>query len=101
MTSSAVASSDCGMVRPQRLCGLEIDNQLKLGGRLHRHVGWLLTLEDLIDIRTADGIVRIRPVRNQAPVHYVITIRINRRQFVASGKTDDELATSRCASCRY
>src|SRR5262245_33808601 len=54
----------------KRLCGLEIDNQLILGRCLHRHVGWLLALEDAIDIPrgTPDGIVRIRPVRNQAPV---------------------------------
>src|SRR5262249_62156208 len=34
----------------ERLCGLEIDNELILGRRLHRHVGWLLALEDAIDI---------------------------------------------------
>src|SRR5262245_59553590 len=83
----------------ERLCGLEIDNQLVLGRRLHRHIGWLLALEDAIDIPRGppDCIVWIRSVRDQATVHGVITIRINGRQFVASGKTDYELATSRCA----
>src|SRR5262249_48718330 len=38
--------------------------------------------------------VQIRSVRDQAAVYGVIAIRINRRQFVASGETDDELATS-------
>src|SRR5262245_10964275 len=83
----------------KRLCGLEIDNQLVLGRRLHRHIGWLLALEDAIDIpRGLPGrIVRIRSVRDQAAVYSVIAIRINRRQFVASYKTDYELATSRPA----
>src|SRR5215813_7737205 len=54
----------------KRLCGLEIDNQLILGRRLNRHVGWLLALEDAIDIPrgTPNWIVGIRPVRNQATV---------------------------------
>src|SRR6516225_4337389 len=34
----------------ERLCGLEVDRQLVLGRRLHRHVGWFLALEDTIDI---------------------------------------------------
>jgi hypothetical protein len=63
----------------KRLCGLEIDNQLILGRCLHRHVGWLLALEDAIDIPrgSPDRIVRIGPVRDQATVYGVITIRIN------------------------
>ena len=34
-------------------------------------------------------------------VYCVIAIRINRRQFMASGKTNEELAMSRRAPCRY
>ena len=34
----------------ERLGGLEIDHQLVLGRRLHRQVGWLLALEDAIDV---------------------------------------------------
>jgi hypothetical protein len=37
-------------VKPQRLRGLEVDRQLVLGRRLHRQVGWLLALEDAIDV---------------------------------------------------
>src|SRR6476646_5931086 len=87
----------------ERLCGLEIDNQLVLGRRLHRHIGWLLALEDAIDIPDGlpDCIVRIRSVRDQATAYSVIAIRINRRQFVASGKTDYEPAVSRRTACRY
>src|SRR5262249_1727955 len=36
--------------KTKHLSGFEIDRQLKLGWRLHRHVGWLLALEDTIDI---------------------------------------------------
>ena len=34
----------------ERLGGFEVDHQLVLGRRLHRQVGWLLALEDAIDI---------------------------------------------------
>jgi hypothetical protein len=34
----------------ERLCGVEIDNQLILGRRLHRHVGRLLALENAVDV---------------------------------------------------
>src|SRR5262245_47427549 len=86
----------------ERLGGLEIDNQFILSRRLHWHVGGLLTLEDAINIPrgTPDRIVRIGPIRNQATVHDVVTIRINRRQFVASGKTNDEFTTRRGAPWR-
>ena len=50
ITSSARASSDVGTVEAERLGGLEVDDQLELGRLLHRQVGWLLALEDTIDI---------------------------------------------------
>ena len=77
ITSSAVASSDCGTVRPRAFA--VIDNQLVLGRRLHRHIGWLFALEDAIDIPRGppDHIVRIRSVRDQATIYSVIAIRIN------------------------
>ena len=37
-------------VEAERLGGLEVDDQLVLGRRLHRQVGGLLALEDAIDI---------------------------------------------------
>src|SRR5262245_51625806 len=86
-----------GQTKP--LCGRVIANQFVLVLRLLRHIGWLLALEDAIDIPRGppDCIVRIRSVRDQATVYSVIAIRINGRQFVASSKTDYELATSRRA----
>src|SRR5262249_42638436 len=50
---------------------------------------------------TPDRIMRIRSVRNQATIQGPITISIDRRQFVASGETDDELAMSRRAPRWY
>ena len=46
ITSSARASSASGTVEAERLGGLEIDDQLELGGLLHRQVGRLLALEN-------------------------------------------------------
>src|SRR5262249_35323618 len=80
--------------------GLEVDHQLVPGRRLYRQVGWLLALEDAIDITRGplDRIMRVRSIRDQAAVHCVITIRINRWQLITSGKTDYELAKSRRAA---
>ena len=50
ITSSARASSDGGTVEAERLGGLEVDDQLVLGRRLHRQVGRLLALEDAVDV---------------------------------------------------
>jgi hypothetical protein len=37
-------------VEAERLCGLQVDDQLVLGRCLHREVGGLLALEDAIDV---------------------------------------------------
>ena len=50
ITSSAVASSVAGTVKPERLGGLEINDELVLGRCLDRQVGRLLALEDAVDI---------------------------------------------------
>jgi len=45
MTSSARARSDCGMVKSERLGGLEVDNQLELGWLLDGQVSGLRARE--------------------------------------------------------
>ena len=47
---------------------LEVDHQFVLGWRLHRQVGWLLALEDAIDVasRAPVRVDPIRPVGDQA-----------------------------------
>src|SRR5258708_26115259 len=40
----------CWYFEAERLRRLEVDDQLVLGWRLHRQVGWLLALEDAIDV---------------------------------------------------
>jgi hypothetical protein len=37
----------------ERLRGLEIDYEFVLGRRLHQHIGWLLALQDTIDIASS------------------------------------------------
>src|ERR1700716_4327743 len=39
-----------GYIEAERLGGLEVDDQLVLGRRLHRQVGRLLALEDAVDV---------------------------------------------------
>jgi hypothetical protein len=49
---------------PECLGGLEIDDQLVLGRRLHRQVGGLLAFEDAVDVtgRASILIDQIRPI---------------------------------------
>ena len=67
ITSSARASSVGGTVEAERLRGLEIDDQLVLGRRLHRQVGRLLALENAVDVagRAAVLVEKIRPIGDQ------------------------------------
>ena len=55
-------------VEAERLGGLEVDDQLVLGRRLHRQVGRLLALEDAIDVagRAPVLIGQIGPIGDQA-----------------------------------
>src|SRR5262245_35245246 len=83
-------------VEAERPSGLEIDDQVILGGRLYRQVTRLLALEDAIDVGSgaAELIKRIGPVADQAAINDVITERIDRRQSEAGRKRDEAVARS-------
>ena len=51
--------------KAEGLCRLEINDQVVLGGRLHRQVSRLLTPEDAIDVagRAPKLVEEIRPIR--------------------------------------
>src|SRR6476620_10906512 len=57
-------------VETQSFGRLEIDDELILSRRLHRHVGGLLALEDAIDVTGCVSILvdEIGPIGNQAPI---------------------------------
>src|SRR5215831_17604297 len=81
---------------PERLGGLQIDDQVILGRRLYRQVARLLALQDAIDVGSgaAELIKRIGSVADQAAINDVITEGIDRRQSQAGRKSDDEVAPS-------
>src|SRR5262249_23620557 len=56
--------------KPERLRGLEVDDQLVLGRRLHRQVARLLAFEDTIDVAGSAPILieKIRPIGNQTAI---------------------------------
>ena len=81
-------------MRPSAFRGLEIDHQLVLGRRLHRQVGWLLALEDAIDVagRAPVLVDNIRPVGDQAAAGDEETFAVDRGQLVPGRQRDDQFA---------
>ena len=75
----------------ERLCGLEVDDQLVLGRRLHRKIGRLFALEDAIDVvgRAPERVGCIRAIGNQAAAGGVVAERVDRGQSVAGRERDD------------
>ena len=85
ITSSARASSVGGMVEAERLGGLEVDDQLDLGGLLDRQVGGLLALENAARI-VAGPAVRVgiaAAVAHQAACSDELAILEDRRHRVS------------------
>src|SRR5262249_11207567 len=54
----------------ERFGGFYIDHRLELGRRLHRQVGWLLTLQDAVDV---DGCA---PTGSIVPANTIGTVRV-------------------------
>src|SRR5262245_1933706 len=90
-------------VEAKRLGGFEVDDELVLGRRLHRQVGWLLALEDAVDVAgcLAELIDEIRPIRHQTAGSDKEAVPIGRRQLVPRRKGDDQLAVTQRRSARY
>ncbi len=65
----------------ERLGGLEVDDQFVLGWRLHRQIGWLLALEDAIDVagRAPVLIDQISPIGDQAAAGDGGAVGVDRR----------------------
>ena len=81
-------------VQPERFRGLEIDYHLVLVRRLNWHVGWLLTLEDTVDIASGSAvwIDRARPIGKQAAGGNEGPIVVDRGQLVACRQRYDQIA---------
>src|SRR5262245_7215474 len=73
------------------LRGVEVDHQYVLVRVLHRQIGWLLALEDAIDIcRSAPvEIDRVGPIGQQAAVDGLATDRVDGREAVAGRQWDE------------
>src|SRR5215471_15850871 len=82
---------DCNV---ESLGGLEVDDQFVLGRRLHWHFGWLLAVEDAVDIsgRTSELIDVIRPIRNQAAASDELASKVNGGQSVPLRKCNNQFA---------
>src|SRR3974390_2680945 len=77
-----------------RLSGLEVDHQLKFSRALHRQVGWLLALEDAIDVASSlpERIDRGWPLRDETTISNEGTKRGDFRQSVPRCQSDDQSA---------
>src|SRR5438445_12309071 len=87
-----------GKLETKRPGGLEVDHKLVLSWCLHRKVGWLLTLEDTVDIAGRAPILVgvIRSVGDQAAGSDMRALVIDRGQFVPGCKGDDQIAMKHC-----
>src|SRR5262249_40082152 len=74
------------------LRGAEVDHQYVLVRVLHRQIGWLLGLEDAIDICRSGPVEmgRVGPIGQQAAVDGVATGRVDGRETVACRQCDEE-----------
>src|SRR5215470_1894858 len=74
-------------------CCLEIYDELKLRCLLHWQIGRLCALQDLVHInsRAPVEIVVVHPVRHETTLIDKLTLKIDSRKPVFSGKLDDPL----------
>src|SRR5262249_16037340 len=89
-------------VEAERLRGLEIDDELVLGRRLHRQVSRFLPAQDAIDVasRAAVLVEVVEAVGDQAAAHDVDAVGVDRRQTVPRRKCDDQLPMLEHAAAR-
>src|SRR5262249_26282900 len=75
----------------ERLRRFEIDDELELRGLLHRKLGWLLTLENAIDIegRLAELVVSVGCIREEATRIDILAALKGRRQSCRLRKLRD------------
>src|SRR5262249_32630232 len=84
-------------IEPDRFGGLQVDDQLVFGRRLHRQIGRLLALQDAIDVagRTPILVEEIRPVGDQAAGCDEVTLDVDPWQLVASREAHDQIAMNK------
>src|SRR5215475_2415719 len=85
------------------LSGIKIDHKLVLGRRLYRQIGWLLALEDAIDIASGASVViePVRPVRDQAASGDKSTIRVHCRKLIPGRQCDYLVAVNEGRAASY
>src|SRR5262245_65069807 len=90
----------CGYINAQRLCGLEVDDEIELGWLYHRKVASLLALEDAADIDTglAVRVDRIGTIAHQYAGFDNLSISADRRRHIAKRQCCN-LATPAVEEC--
>src|SRR6516162_7056180 len=83
-------------VEAERLGSREVDHQFVFDRRLHRQVGWLLALEDTVDVAggTAILVTQIAPVGDQAAGADEVAEGVDRRKLVPGASAARELPTA-------
>jgi hypothetical protein len=87
------AGDQCGRnLKAERLCGFEIDCKLVFCRGLHRQVGWLLALQNAIDVSSGAAILIevVRPIADQAASTYKVAERVDRGQIVPRRKLSNQ-----------
>src|SRR5262249_31357808 len=92
-----------GHVEAERLCGLEVDDQLELGRCLDWKIAWTFALENARDVlrRPRIHVAHVYSVRDQTTADGIVTEPVDRGQAVPGRWRDDELAVNRHKGARY
>ena len=84
-------------MRPSAFCRLEVDRKLVLGRRLYWQLGWLLALEDAIDVAGRLSVLfdKIRSIGDEATNGDEEAIGVDGGQSKPGGKRNDQIAMMR------
>src|SRR5215831_19493213 len=73
---------------PEGLGGLEVDDQIELGGLLHWQIGGLRTLQDFVHINDGAAVEGrgAWSIRREAPYYDELSLFKNRREAIGGGR---------------
>src|SRR6516162_3939553 len=81
-------------IEAERVGGLEVNHQFIFGRCLHRQIGWLLALQDAIDVTGSSTELsrKVSRIGDQAAARHEFPLGVNCWQSKPSGERNDKFA---------